>query len=67
MTLLNQTPIPKKNKSESEDFFQDNLPMIIVGAFLLITLITVFLKLFTGEKKIKKPVLQFMPFYVQRK
>ena len=66
MTLINQTPVPKKLNSDSDDFFQDNLAMIIVGAFLLITLITIFLKLFTGEKKIKKPVLQFLPFYVQR-
>ena len=68
MTLLNQTPIPLNHKKkEHNDFFHDNLGAIIIGSFLLILLITVFLKIFTGDKKPNKPVLQFIPFYVQRK
>ena len=67
MTLLNQTPVPKNYKKESDDFFNDNLGAIIIGTFLIILLITFFLKIFTGKKKVNKPVLQFIPFYVQRK
>lgn len=66
MTLVNQTPVPRTKNKNSEDFFEENIFFIIIAAFLIIALITVFLTLFTGNKKIKKPTLQFIPFYVQR-
>jgi len=70
MTLINQTPVPSvkiQEPEKPEDFFQENIVYIIAGVLLLILLIVLFFYLFLGNKKSKKPVLQFMPYYVQSK
>ena len=54
-----------KKEDNKDDFFQNNFIILGIGAFLLITLLIIFLNLFkSAPKKAKKPMISFIPYII---
>jgi hypothetical protein len=57
----------QKDKSNKEDFFEQNLIQIIIGVILLIFIVVLFYNLYLKNDKPQNKIFPFIPFYVHRK
>lgn len=55
-----------KKEDNKDDFFQNNFIILGIGAFLLISLLIIFLNLFKSapKKTAGKPMISFIPYII---